>query len=116
MKIQGDIFKGAKAGELTTFDGAFPTIQTVEVFIKESGEGNDGLGLRALTRRSVRETINCSNPRCFGKGLDLGGLLRQMLQAGETTRSLETPCGSREENGTSCPNVFHVEVTLTLQG
>ena len=115
MKLQGDIFKSAKPGETTTFEGAFPTIKTVNVVIKEEGQGTEGLGLRALTRRSVRETINCSNPRCFGKGLDLGGLMRKMVHAGETTHTVEIVCGSRHRRFHACCNVFYVQLAITYK-
>jgi hypothetical protein len=112
MGLQGDIFKSSEDGGLTTFDGAFPSIESLEVVIDETGEGTEGLGLRCLTRRSVREFINCSNPRCYGKGLDLGGLLRSMLHTQQLAHTLETPCGSREESGVPCPNIFHVRLQV----
>jgi hypothetical protein len=83
--------------------------------IDETGEGTSGLGLRCLTRRSVREFINCSNPRCYGKGLNLGGMLREMIKGRETTRTIETLCGSREETGVACPNAFHVRLHIVYK-
>ena len=104
MALQGDIFKASPDGRLTTFDEAFPSIESLEVVIDETGEGTQGLGLRGLTRRSVREYINCSNPRCYGKGLDLGGLLAGHDSKSEQRRTrVETPCGSREETGICMP-------------
>lgn len=116
MALQGDIFKAGPDGSLTTFEQAFPTIATVEVDIDETGEGNQGLGRRSLTRRSVREFINCSNPHCGGKGLDLGALLRQMVEERGTTLMVKRDCLSRDENGRACPNTFSVAVRVTYYG
>lgn|GEM_PF-3195521 len=113
MKLQGDIFKSNIDGELTTFERAFPTIDSLDVAIDESGEGSEGLGLRCLTRRSVREYVNCSNPRCLGKGLDLGALLRQMTQNKQRALATELQCQSREESGMPCKNIFHIRLRIT---
>jgi hypothetical protein len=112
MKLQGTIFR-SETGENVTFEKAFPDIKLIDVVIDESGAGTEGLGTRCLTRRSVRETINCSNPRCLGKGLELGALIRHMVQMRQTHHALTALCQSREENNHPCANHFNMQIAIT---
>jgi hypothetical protein len=115
MTLQGDIFKSDSDGETTTFNRAFPTIAAIGVDIDETGEGNHGLGRRSLTRRSMREYINCSSPHCSGKGLDLGLLLREMIATHQRECKVERVCAGHDEAGNSCKNVFHVALHVTYR-
>jgi len=114
MTLQGFIFKAAD-GSSAPFDAVFPQIAAVEAVIEEKGEGNQGLGLRSLTRRSVREYINCSNPQCTGKGLALGLLMRRMVKEQMDRWEGHFPCESQEEAGTPCANTFQVQLTIRFK-
>jgi hypothetical protein len=113
MVLQGSIFKGADGSDDSArFEEAFPEIKSVKVTIEESGPGNEGLGLRELTRRSVREYINCSNPDCLGKGLLLGDVLRRMQTEKQTQLSWEQNCSSKDHAGRPCANHFRIRIYL----
>jgi len=113
-QAQGFIFKLPDGSE-APFEQVFPEIVAVDVVIEETGPGNEGLGLRSLTRRSVRETINCSNPLCHGKGLALGDLLRKMVKNHQAEWQGASTCTSRKESGDACQNAFQVKVTIRFR-
>jgi len=113
MTLQGFIFKAADGSE-APFERVFPEIDAVEVVIEETGPGNEGLGLRVLKRRSIREMINCSNPNCLGKGFALGKVLRELVQKHHTEWSGKLSCTSREESGAACLNRFVVQIKIVF--
>jgi hypothetical protein len=113
---QGGIFSSPKnsVGGLT-FQEAFPDIETVHAEVHETGEGNHGLGLRRITKNSLREFVNCSNPTCAGQGLAIGQIIQQMAASREAKRSLHERCQSHEESGRRCPNYFEGFIELTYR-
>jgi len=110
----GDIFirSPEQPGVRVTFAEAFPDIESLDAAVAETGEGNQGLGIRRFTRLSAREFVNCSNHRCSGKGFSLGELLRAMTRGRRTRLSQARSCLSHEESGRRCPNRFQVDIEL----
>jgi hypothetical protein len=111
--LRGDIFR-SPAGPVS-FDRAFPEIESIDVIVEESGEGNAGLGRRHFTKRSVREIINCSSAHCGGQGFLLGDLLREMVASRTTEAHRTGNCQSREESGRPCTNAFDVKVRISYR-
>ncbi len=115
-KKQGGIFRSNSSEELSIpFSEAFPQIQEIDAEISETGEGNEGLGVRRFNRLSAREYVNCSNHRCGGKGFSFGDLLREMIAQRQIERKTDKPCLSNEDGGRPCPNHFAIVVRLELK-
>lgn len=112
--MAGDIFlpRSADPQGRATFEQAFPDIRALDVIVRETGEGNKGLGERRFHRRSVREFINCSSHRCAGKGFSLGAVMRRMANLRQPHLRLDQRCESTEESGRPCPNRFAVELHI----
>ena len=68
------------------------------------------------------EFINCSNPRCYNGGSNIGEILRGMVgQRSTSYRDARIPCQGYEGSPKGrrkygmCMNVFRVEVTITYR-
>jgi len=106
---QGAIFSGQ-----TTFQEAFPEVKTVDVIVKESGPGNQGLGERRYNRLTFREYLSCSNVACTGRAVSLGEILRDLITRRLTGIHLHRACEGHLEKGGACPNGFDIQMAVTF--
>lgn len=108
--------------EKVPFAEAFPEIESVEVYFKETGYGVISLGpdddgwMKLSTQPS--EFVNCSNGLCYNGGFGLGSIIREMVVNKKTSnegykgcRGYEgSPKGRRRYR--SCANMFQYKVVI----
>src|SRR5579862_2961482 len=102
------------------FAQAFPTIASVDVMIEIDGHGVRGM--KEVTRRdatNLSEFIDCRNPRCYGGGFSIGGILRAMDSKKETHHKGHALCqgheGNRRKRGLQCMTMFDYTVDIVYR-
>src|SRR6266478_7247400 len=107
-------------GEKSTFDAAFPGAECL-VKVEESGDGiSDWEKGSPRGHKNPGEYINCHNPDCNG-GLQIGPIVREMVQKRETVRKGEATCFGQETSQKGrrvygkCKNYFEYEITITYK-
>jgi hypothetical protein len=120
-----DIFRESNFlfAKKASFAEAFPDVAAITVEVDEYGSGTKNY-LSAPTRRvysSVGEFVDCSNPHCYGGGISVGNLVREIVRKRKTEG--ETSGGCRGHEGSArgrrlsrpCINTFKVKVTLVYR-
>jgi hypothetical protein len=112
-------------GKTSKFEEAFPGVAEIKVIVDEDGEGvwryGRNTGKRSYTSRSVGEYVDCSNPRCYNGGFNIGQQIRFMMDEKKTRTSLTFHCqgyeGSpkgRKKSG-PCFNFFKVDIEVSYK-
>lgn len=107
-------FIGEKTSE---FSRAFPTIDTLEVAITHEGIGRSSqYNVTHLSNGSMTEYVRCQNPSCYGGGLHIGEIVRDMTHRNQVTHRETRICNGHEGNsrrvGRDCFNHFIVKVRI----
>ena len=114
--------------KVNSFQEAYPTVETIRVEVRPSGEGFEPYGnemerVDVYTESSVPAIINCRNPRCFGGGLELGYMIRwAVVEAKSTEYETRISCRGYEgspkgrRNDGPCDTFFKVKVNVTYRG
>lgn len=118
---------------LVTIDGTLDALRKVQISVREVGHNAEPFTLHIIHKEAVREYVDCNNPLCFGGGISLGNVLREMVagrqeefigtsfctgQEGVRHTGGRTPAGfvagDPEEPGPhpSCATRFEIEATL----
>ena len=76
------------------FEEAFPAIETARIEVVERGHSETGCtGQPRIYHDNARaEYVDCSHLDCYGGGVWVGKLLRDMVAKRETDREQELPC------------------------
>jgi len=112
----GDIFGRSQLVFTTqaTFSEAFPSVERADIDVTEVARGRSGS--QSFTEKNAREFVDCSNPACFGGGVSVGAVLRDMIVARSTQASERQMCrgyvGSRRRRAGDCPHVFTVRASV----
>jgi hypothetical protein len=103
---------------LVAIDGTLDVFRKVQITVREVGRNAEPFALHIIHKEAVREYVDCNNPECFGGGISLGNVLREMV-AGRQEEFIGTSfCtgqeGNPEEPGPhpSCATRFEIEATL----
>ena len=103
---------------LVAIDGTMDKIDRLRVSVKEIGRNAEPFELRIVHKESVREYVDCNNPRCYNGGISLGNVLREMVAARQEEFIGTSFCtgqeGDPQEEGPhpSCATRFEIEATL----
>lgn len=104
-------------GKTSSFEKAFPDIEKIKVHVIESDGCHDKE--RTYSNNSLPgEYVNCSNPRCYNGGFDLGGIIRNMGYRSDTqfegTRLCQGYEGSPKgrNNYGPCDRLFKVSISV----
>ncbi|OFV90043.1 MAG: hypothetical protein A3H95_16795 [Acidobacteria bacterium RIFCSPLOWO2_02_FULL_64_15] len=104
----------------SSFSKAFPEIKSVSMVVEEQDSGQVVRSYNFKEDTLPGEYLNCTNPRCYNGGYDVGQTLRFMV-AGHTThfedhRSCQgyegSPKGRRRDG--PCDRAFKVTVDLVF--
>ena len=84
------------------FEEAYPTVKSVRVEVTETRDygrnpwdPNDPW-TRSFTEKDFQRALDCSNPRCYGGGVDFGSLLHAMVRKRETEKEVNQACAGYE--------------------
>lgn len=75
-----------------TFEKAYPQIKALRVDIMESDGGVD----ETPVYWTDGEYADCSNPHCYGGGVSIGAMLRDMVRERATKREFTALCKGNE--------------------
>src|SRR5687767_6765746 len=98
----------------TTFEKAYPTIAKLLVKVSEGAGGFGESRTITLTEQDFSHAVNCSNPVCYGGGVEVGWFIHDMVRAGKTEDSTSKSCQGYEgspkgkKRYRSCMNFFRV--------
>ena len=112
----GDIFKKSQLVFATqaTFAEAFPSVACAGIEVTETANGKSRT-LR-FTEANAREFVDCSNPACFGGGVSVGAVLREMIVGQSTEATQRHMCrgyeGSRRRRTGDCLHAFIVQASI----
>ena len=112
----GDIFKRSQLVFATqaTFAEAFPSVAHAGIEVTETANGKSRT-LR-FTEVNAREFVDCSNRACFGGGVSVGAVLREMIVSQSTEATQRHMCrgyeGSRRRRTGDCRHAFTVQASL----
>ena len=108
----------------TTFENAFPTVETMRVEVRPEGEGfrpfhGQQEWIETYVNGQIPTIINCRNPRCYGGGLNLGYELRWAIVEAKRTEfehvyfcdGYEGSPKGRKKYG-DCDTRFKVKITV----
>lgn len=124
-----DVFRETNylLGKTASFNEAFPTIEDLQVVVKESGKGARGLHGESERRHwfdgkhPPGEYVDCSNPLCYDGGVRVGRYLRIMVRKEETEGEFSDLCQGYEGSPKGqrrygpCSNLFQTEIELTYK-
>ncbi|SRR4030042_2765009 len=114
MKKKG----GLVFGRLTTFDEAFPEIESVEVWVEQFNSNWKSYFSKERSNPPGEE-VGCHNPLCHNGGFYVGGILRDMVLKRETWRKETSLCAGRERMSRGhfrpCLNSFKYEIKITYR-
>ena len=106
-------------GFVDTFQEAYPTIKSLRVRVTETELGSRGESRTlVLTETSFYDVVNCSNPICYGGGIDLGTSIRTMVRNREAAKAITEACRGYEGSPKghrryrSCMHSFAVDVQI----
>lgn len=112
------------AGRPAPFREVCPTVKSIRVEIRPSGEGFEPYKsgdevLFVYDENSIPPIFDCQNPRCFGGGLNLDEVVRRYMVEGKLTK-YEAPiwcCGYEgsprgRRNDGPCHTTFRVKITI----
>jgi len=109
----------------TSFEEAFPTIESATISEYEVGEGVPTFGVDESHRRTFGEgvpftdgLIPCRNPRCRRGGYEVDHSLHEMVREKLTEKVFERNCPGDEgspkgrREGDRCRNVLHYRLRI----
>jgi len=102
--------------KVSTFSEAYPSIAKLHVEISEAamGFGSETRQL-VLTEDNFRHAVNCSNPVCYGGGIEIGWIIHNMVSKKESDHEERQKCKGYEGSPKgrrryrSCIHSFHVK-------
>lgn len=86
----------------SSFEEAFPTVESLRAEVVESREFERNFWepkapwIRSFTKEYFRSAADCGNPRCYGGGVNLEALLREMVRECESEREVTERCTGYE--------------------
>ena len=84
-------------GNKVTIEKAFPMIASLSGRVIERGYRlGGGSGERILTEKNFPRAINCGDPTCYGGGVDLEQILRNMVSSRRASFSSKEMCCGHE--------------------
>jgi len=103
--------------KVDSFEEAYPTIASLRVEVTESDLGF-GRSPRTwpFTERNFQHAVNCSNPMCYGGGVEIGWMIHDMARNKETDREESKMCQGYEgspkgrKRYRSCLHSFRIKV------
>ncbi|OQA71765.1 MAG: hypothetical protein BWY33_01951 [Candidatus Dependentiae bacterium ADurb.Bin246] len=101
------------------FEKAFPNIEDITVEVEETGEGvYRGVNKYTYKKGDIGEFVDCSNSFCYGGGISIGSILREMVLKKETQFDGMRFCKGNEGSPKGkkiyrkCMNQFKVKVNI----
>lgn len=71
--------------KVDSFEEAYPTIAKLHVEVTESQIGHGSSQCtRTFTERDFQHAVNCSNPPCYGGGVEIGWIIHDMVRDKKT--------------------------------
>ena len=107
-------------GTPTTFENAFPTVETMRVEIRPYGEGyrlfpgQEEL-VEVYENRRIPRILDCRNRLCNRGGIDLNDLVCSVVQKKLTEFEGSRGCKGREKTG-SCDTRCKVKISVKYKG
>jgi hypothetical protein len=104
-------------GRTSKFSEAFPKIKNVRVTVEELDFGQH-VRSYVYTESNLSEYIDCSNPRCYNGGFQIGDQLRFMTYSNEIEKEFEIDCQGYEGSPKGrrrygpCDRSFKVRIEL----
>jgi len=105
-------------GRKAEFNEVFPEIEDVEVTVQETGYGVIDDGVQVHKKNQFGEHINCSNPRCYNGGFQIGSILRDMVKDKKVEFNLSLDCKGYKGSPKGrirygrCFNTFTIQVKI----
>ena len=94
-------------------------VDQITISVKEEGEGVFSNGENIYSNKtSIGEFINCSNPLCYGGGINIGNILRQMVREKQVSFENSEVCRGNEGSPKGkrvyrkCLNLFRVSIKI----
>ncbi len=112
----GGIFRTSQLvfATLATFSEAFPSVERADIEVTELVSGKSVS--HRFTETNAREFVDCSNPACFGGGVSVGAVLREMIVEQSSKATQSHMCrgyeGSQRRRVGDCPHVFRVHASI----
>lgn len=105
---------GRKVG---TFGEAYPTIAKLELTVSEDKGMGGVCNETRMSERSFQPIVNCSNPLCYGGGVNVGRVLHDIAGKKQAQVDSVEMCQGREGTKTkksrTCLHRFHVVGEIT---
>jgi hypothetical protein len=98
----------------SSFDKVFPTIDEIEVKVKEEGDGFHYLSAeKVYYKNQIGDYIPCRNTLCGKQGFNVRNIIQDMVDNNETEKSDYKKCTGYEKSAKrDCYNHFNVEVNI----
>lgn len=106
---------------LTTFREAFPSVERLNIEVKEDGYMAAHKGVYKFAIDDTISQITCSNKQCRNGVCRVESVLRQMVSKGETEKKTFIPCNGTEGSPKlrvkrrECNNGFELNVSITYK-
>lgn len=100
------------------FEKAFPDIEDITVEIEEKGEDVYGSNKYMYKKNNISQFVNCSNSLCYGGGINIGRILRQMTENREIQFNGIKFCQGNETSPKGkkiyrkCVNQFTIKINI----
>lgn len=107
-------------GKKTSFEEAFPQIDSLDVTVEETGKGvhREPRTWRFSEENPPGKYVDCSNDLCYNGGVDVGSILRAMVRNDETSKETTEFCQGYEgspkgqKRYKDCINKFEVQIEI----
>ncbi len=101
--------------KVNSFEEAYPTVVSLRVEVTERDVGLGGSSQSwTLTEKNFNHALNCSNPRCYGGGVEIGWIIHDMARDRRTDLEETKKCQGYEgspkgmKRYRSCLHSFHI--------
>ncbi len=119
-KLSNRISKGGYVfgHRIASFAEAFPTIASLQLEVADKQMGDQEARRHVITERAFRSIIDCSNPLCYGGGVDVGPIIHELVAQGKTDDERSVMCRGYEgspkgrKKYRSCMHIFRIRTHI----
>jgi hypothetical protein len=104
-----------------SFAEAFPSVASLTVVVEINGRGVRGLKETSrFDATTLREYVDCRDPRCYGGGFQIGAVLRPMVWRTKEHEDGSSMCqgsegSSARKRGISCMTQFTYNIDIVYK-